>query len=374
MPIESKPANPLPENYVPPSGTAYPVADTDDWDSVARKFHVEVGTLIEFNFKTRNPQEVNWYLRRNVGCTRPTRDGKNWMFAGAKRGIVYIPPTNVQQAAPSTSTTITHSVATTSWIDQRLFDPKNLPEVDRYTSTPDRISRDVLTANLGYRFANYLEAYIVVNERGEIIKQDFTDNSGMYFGPSYKGIMPKEFPVIPRIEKSSDGKSVRFTQIVGAQTMSPQTNGSRQAVKTTDGVFGIHPNWGGPIGVQLENLASGIGVRVAENFIVFPPIWTELELTILSDGTFEGKLVRHSLFPSNSFYEQSYTVENIRSDSLKYELIQTYDARSKIDDWRKNGWGGVGGASGPAGGNPWVVKDPRILGRDLPFRPSPPSD
>jgi hypothetical protein len=34
---------------------------------------------------------VNYYLRRNVGCRRTTRDGRNWMFAGAT-GFIYFPP------------------------------------------------------------------------------------------------------------------------------------------------------------------------------------------------------------------------------------------------------------------------------------------
>jgi hypothetical protein len=36
---------------------------------------------------------VNWYLKRYVGCTKSTRDGKNWMFSsGARPGIIHIPP------------------------------------------------------------------------------------------------------------------------------------------------------------------------------------------------------------------------------------------------------------------------------------------
>ena len=55
--------------------------------------------LIEFNFNTRDPAEVNWYLRRNVGCNQPTADGKNWMFsASAKPGVIYVPPTAAAQA------------------------------------------------------------------------------------------------------------------------------------------------------------------------------------------------------------------------------------------------------------------------------------
>ena len=369
MPIEFPPKNPLPQKYVPPGGKPYRVTDTDDWASVARKFNVDVGALIEFNFNTRAAPEVNWYLRRNVGCSRPTRDGLNWMFAGANPGIVYIPP-----SPPPPSARIVHSIGTMSWIDQRLYDPNDLPEVDHYASTPASIGRDVLTAKAGYRFANFLEAYVVVNEQSQIVDQGFTESSNLYFGPSFKGIMPKGFPVSRQIQKAPDQKSVTFVQVVGAQTMSPQVLGSREAVKTGDGIFGIHPNWGGPLGVQLENLFSQAGEKVAENFIVFPPIWTELEITIDSDASFEGRLVGHSIFPSNSFYLQSYTVEKMSANSLKYELVSTYDARSKIAEWREKGWGKNGRSSGPTAGNPWSVADPRIFGRDLPFRPAPPAD
>jgi hypothetical protein len=62
--------------------------------------------LIEFNFKTQNPEEINWYLRRNVGCKKQTRDGKNWMFStNAAPGVIYRPleaPAKVVREAPTT--------------------------------------------------------------------------------------------------------------------------------------------------------------------------------------------------------------------------------------------------------------------------------
>jgi hypothetical protein len=324
--------------------------------------------LIEFNFKTRQPEEVNWYLRRNVGCTRSTRDGLNWLFAGAKRGVIYIPP-----PATAPPDRIVHSIAATSWIDQRLFDPKDLPEVDHYFRTPDKVDRSLLTANSGYRFANFLEAYVLVDEQGQITDQGFTNDSDVYIGPSYKGLMPKAFPALRRIEDSPDKKSVHFVQIVGAQTRSPQIIGSREAVKVVDALLGTMPGWGGPFGVQIENSGSQLGVKVAENMRVFPPIWSQLELTISSDASFHGKLVSYSAFPSNSAYLQSYSLESLNFNTSKYDLVQTYDGRSRIDDWRKKGWGPPDRPTGSSGGNPWMVPDPRVFGRDFPFRPSPPA-
>jgi hypothetical protein len=92
MPIEKAPRHPLPSNYVPPGGERYTVGNGDSWTALAKKRGIDVGDLIEFNFQTRDPAEVNWYLRRNVGC-RKTDDGRNWIFsADASPGLIYFPP------------------------------------------------------------------------------------------------------------------------------------------------------------------------------------------------------------------------------------------------------------------------------------------
>ena len=93
MPIERMPSKPLPASYVPAGGAPYRVSDGDDWKTVAAQWGINVHALIEFNFETTNPDEVNWYLRRNTGCNKATRDGKNWMFSSsATPGVIYIPP------------------------------------------------------------------------------------------------------------------------------------------------------------------------------------------------------------------------------------------------------------------------------------------
>ena len=48
--------------------------------------------LIIYNFETEDPREVNWYLQDYVGCKK--LNGSNYVFDGAKPGIVYIPPTS----------------------------------------------------------------------------------------------------------------------------------------------------------------------------------------------------------------------------------------------------------------------------------------
>ena len=92
MPIERAPRNPLPQNYRPPGGTPYPIKAGDNWWSVAKLAKVDVWALIEFNFRTRNPDEVNWYMRRNIGCRKATADGKNYVFSAPMTpGIIYLP-------------------------------------------------------------------------------------------------------------------------------------------------------------------------------------------------------------------------------------------------------------------------------------------
>jgi hypothetical protein len=93
MPLEKRPLKPLGRDRVPPGGTPYKVKTDDDLGTVARAHGVTEELLVDFNFGTRDPSEINWYLRVSVGCRLPTRDGKNWMFTSAARpGIIYIPP------------------------------------------------------------------------------------------------------------------------------------------------------------------------------------------------------------------------------------------------------------------------------------------
>lgn len=92
MPIEKKPQIPIPKNQIPPDFRPYQVKDGEGWRKLAKFHGMEVWELIYQNFKTRNPAEINWYLREYVGCTKKTTDKKNWMFSSdAKPGIIYVP-------------------------------------------------------------------------------------------------------------------------------------------------------------------------------------------------------------------------------------------------------------------------------------------
>lgn len=94
---EKKPVSPLPESYVPPGGVPYYVMDGEDfWVIASRHGYDKAWDLIEYNFKTRDPKEVNWYLRARVGCNVSTPDRKNWKFtSSAYPGIIYVPGTKV---------------------------------------------------------------------------------------------------------------------------------------------------------------------------------------------------------------------------------------------------------------------------------------
>jgi hypothetical protein len=98
MPFIKEP-KPLPSDlaYVPPGSAAYRVTDDDNWWILAERPEVKAagmtaGDLCQFNFKTRKPGEINWYLYHKVGCRRSTRNGKNYMFSKVDSpGIVYLP-------------------------------------------------------------------------------------------------------------------------------------------------------------------------------------------------------------------------------------------------------------------------------------------
>jgi len=93
---EPKPL-PSPLNYVPPNSTEHPVSAQDSWFTLAERADVKAANmsandLCYFNFKTRQPAEINWYLYNKVGCRIATRDGKNYMFtSGITPGVVYLP-------------------------------------------------------------------------------------------------------------------------------------------------------------------------------------------------------------------------------------------------------------------------------------------
>jgi hypothetical protein len=102
MALERTPRTPLPTNFVPAGGRAIRPAPTDSFISIARANGLDPMALIEYNFQTRVPEEVNYYLRRNVGCTSQTADGKNYKFSSTDRpGVIYLPGAAVAPVPPA---------------------------------------------------------------------------------------------------------------------------------------------------------------------------------------------------------------------------------------------------------------------------------
>jgi hypothetical protein len=91
--LKSAPCRPA--KFPPPlGGTAYKVHTGDSFVNLAGRYgRSDPWDIIEFNFHTRDPREVNWYLEYYVGCTEPSPDGKNYSFDSSDNpGIIYIPP------------------------------------------------------------------------------------------------------------------------------------------------------------------------------------------------------------------------------------------------------------------------------------------
>jgi len=89
------PANPVNKRglWPPKNSKPYHVRDNDDWWTVALWNNIDVWDLIQFNFQTQVPEEVNWYLRELVGCKVSTDGGRNYSFRGADpaKGTIYLP-------------------------------------------------------------------------------------------------------------------------------------------------------------------------------------------------------------------------------------------------------------------------------------------
>ncbi len=88
-----RPKNLLPQGYVPPGGRKHNVVTGESLRSIAQANGISEDELNQFNFGTKIPEEINWYLQHRVGCKRETPDHLNWMFTtDASPGIIYLPP------------------------------------------------------------------------------------------------------------------------------------------------------------------------------------------------------------------------------------------------------------------------------------------
>jgi hypothetical protein len=229
------------------------------------------------------------------------------------------------------------SAATVSWIDPAT----ELPEVDQNKPNGPTTTRQFLTGNAGFRFCNFIEAWISYDTAVRAITgYGFNEaTSKIYRAPSFAKIPSHVFPRKPDVGVAGD--AVTFTQIIGARTQSPEVIG-------------------GIVGGVVGGVAGGyVGEKVAHKVSGFPPIWSQLRLKIFNDGRFEVQLLQHSLFPSLTLYKVRL---DGASQSNNYDRVSIvgasyYDAVPSLENWKKEGWGPVRGGliSGPTAGNPWGV-------------------
>jgi hypothetical protein len=222
------------------------------------------------------------------------------------------------------------------------------------------ITQSFITGNSGFRFSNYLNASITTRDSINIESSNFQSNSGLYTSPSQFGIASQRYPTRQNKENITRNgiQGVQFRQLVGARTISPAVAGGRVGAGVgvaggayvgakAGGALGtfVTPGLGTAIGGVGGAIVGGVagffaGTATANSIpaISFPPIWTEVQLTLLANGTRECQLVRHSLFPSNSFY----------CDLTR--TISPYVALGpEQTDWQSSGWGS---------GNPWGATRP----------------
>lgn len=103
---ESMPDRPV--RWEQPEGSfPYKVQNNDTWENIAQKFQVKTDVSVKngarylmfYNFfvvvsslRSRETNEVNWYLRNYVGCNVSEDGGKNWAFSNsADPGTIFVP-------------------------------------------------------------------------------------------------------------------------------------------------------------------------------------------------------------------------------------------------------------------------------------------
>ncbi|WP_068818807.1 DUF4157 domain-containing protein [Phormidesmis priestleyi] len=314
--------------------------------------------------------QMNWDLsaqafthQQNVYFGAGKAPAKDELTAHELTHVVQQTGTIQRQGTASSPHTIEASTGSVSWIDPaspagsgRLGIPDPAP--------PATISESFITGSSGFRFSNYLHGYLTTNDSATIATAGLYSNSGIYASPSQFGLASARFPTISNRTDITRGgiQGVQFNQLVGARTISAGVAAGvvGAGVGIGAGAFlgakggALIGSLGGPIGAGVGALiGAGIGAGVGyfsgtavANTIPqtnFPPIWTEAQLTIMADGTSSFRLVRHSLFPSNSFYGKP-------SSASTLALTGSYSAlASQETAWQSSGWGS---------GNPWQMDRP----------------
>ena len=239
----------------------------------------------------------------------------------------------------------TFAAASCSWINPAT----GLPENDSPIVAAS-LSRAFLTGTQGFRFCNFVEAWVKVDDvRRTIVDRGFGNSSRIYRSPSFLKVPSHEFRTLQ--DMGNDQKGVRFTQIAGARTVTAEVVGTS-----------VGAGVGGAVAGPLGAVAGGvIGEAAAHQVGNFPPIWSKILMTIYIDGRFEAELLQHSLFPSLTFYTQTLGANGTPTSLFaRTDLrpgLTLYDGRKspELADWHNRGWGMCQQGKGPSGGNPWCI-------------------
>ena len=252
---------------------------------------------------------------------------------------------------------IIFAAATCSWIDPTT----GLPEVDKVRVTTSTTTRSFLTGNSGYRFCNFLEVSVDADtSKRLIVTRAFTRSSVMYRGPSYLNIPSHAFDIKQDIYDEPD--AVRFTQVTGARTVSPEVLGTGGGLVGGIILGGVIGSAVPVVGTALGAIAGGaIGIFTGEiglrQFVAFPPIWSKVQIRVYKDGRTEAQLLQHSIFPSLTFFRQvggNFERADASSGSAFYDATK----EKQLPDWQSHGWGSLDSksTSGPCSGNPWGLR------------------
>jgi hypothetical protein len=240
------------------------------------------------------------------------------------------------RAAPIGSNVLSFAIASLSWIDPMRLVERGVIETD--VGPPPRQLPEVMIKNAHLcRFSNFLKVVVII-ENGRITTKAIDPNSGIYQRPSFRGTPSESFPMKRQIVDLPDG--VEFRQLVGCRTRAPELLAA-DAVEFLLKRFGSR--WGST-GRALGNLLAKFGPT-------FPPIWTELAIKVTNGGACSGRVVRHSLFPSMTFYTGA---EAAALGITMFERVAKdyYDGTApQFDQWFLHGWGV---------GNPWHVPFPEL--------------
>lgn len=257
---------------------------------------------------------------------------------------------------------LTRSICSMSWIDSK----SGLKKID---ADPGKtVTQADVFGKQKCRFANFLEATVfATSDGGQITSGIITSRSGQFVASSFAAMAATAFTDARSVLPGAPGQPWKFVQTVGSRTVSPD-----HIAKAAGGAVGagIGAVLAGPFGLLagigmggaagssvggkvLDAISGSAGAMLA----TLPPIWSTLELTIFPDGTHQARVLKHSLFPSMSFYMPKSWDEATDGYVLTGAV---YDGVPQLNDWIAEGWGLVRPLAKmkqglPHAGNPWGI-------------------